>query len=465
MRVIPFVGACLTLLGAVGCGGSKLVMNDGVVPPKAPVRLMATTATGSTELAAKMTEALANKGYGILDQTRTTSLLSKLDIENADITDPQILATLKARRIDAVLKIVAEMIPDHPTLLDKVRVTVSDTDGGQLLSSFDWTNSWGGMPNSPADGSMRMTVAEAATALAAAVARQLGAPGPKSSVYTQDLVATQGAKAVSPAPAAPAPKAEPSSDVDRVAPRGGERSDDFALVIGIDEYQSLPKADYGVRDAKTVRRHLAALGVPERNIISLEGSAATGGKLRSYLEQWLPRNVKPTSTVFVYYSGHGAPDPTNGDAYLVPWDADPMFLATTAYPLKQFYGDLTKLKAKRVIVALDSCFSGAGGRSVLAKGARPLVIKVDDSVPPADNLVVLAAASSSEITGTLDDQGHGIFTYYFLKGLSGAAKNGAGQVTPASLYDYLKPRVQDEARRQNREQTPTIAGGQNGEPL
>ena len=251
----------------------------------------------------------------------------------------------------------------------------------------------------------------------------------------------------------PPEKREPVSDVDSPKPGGAARPDDFALVIGIDEYQTLPKAEFGVRDAQTVRKHFEALGVPPRNIISLEGSQATGGKLKSYLQQWLPRNVKPESTLFVYYSGHGAPDPTSGDAYLVPWDADPMFLETTAYPLKKFYSELAALKAKRVLVALDACFSGSGGRSVLAKGARPLVAKVDESVPAAANLTVLAAASGAEITGSRDDQGHGIFTYHFLKGLSGGAR------TPKALFDYLKPRVQDDARRQNREQSPTLAGG------
>lgn len=250
----------------------------------------------------------------------------------------------------------------------------------------------------------------------------------------------------------PPEKKAPVSDVDAPSRRGAERPDDFALVIGVEDYQSLPKADYGARDAQTVRKHFEAMGVPARNIISLEGSQATGSKLKNYLQQWLPRNVKPESTVFVYYSGHGAPDPENGDAYLVPWDADPMFLTTSAYPLKQFYAELSKLKAKRVVVALDACFSGSGGRSVLAKGARPLVSKVDESVPAAANLTVLAAASGTEITGSLDEQGHGIFTYHFLKALQG------GAATPRGLYDYLKPRVQDDARRQNREQSPTLAG-------
>ena len=297
------------------------------------------------------------------------------------------------------------------------------------------------------------------------MARYLIAHGARLTSHDQEMVARFPDLLQTPRPApraevaarGPVPAAS-SSDVDAAPPPRAERPDDFALVIGIEEYQSLPKADYGVRDAEAARRHLAALGVPERNIVSLTGPAATVGKLKSYLQEWLPRNVKPASTVFVYYSGHGAPDPASGDAYLVPWDGDPMFLSSTALPLKQVYGDLAKLKAKRVVVALDACFSGAGGRSVLAKGARPLVVKVDEAVPASDKLTVFAAASGSEITGSLDEQGHGIFTYYFLKGLSGAARSASGAVTPKSLYDYLKPRVEDEARRQNREQTPTLAG-------
>ena len=260
--------------------------------------------------------------------------------------------------------------------------------------------------------------------------------------------------------ALPPEKKESSSDIDAPARRGAERPDDFALVIGIEEYQSVPKADFGARDAKTVRRHLEALGFPARNIISLEGSQATGSKLRSYLEEWLPLNVKPTSTLFVYYSGHGAPDAKTGDAYLVPWDGDPKFLKSTALPLKKFYADLAKTKAKRVIVALDACFSGAGGRSVLAQGARPLVAKMAELTPTEGRITILAAASGDEITGTLQEQSHGLFTYHLLKGLSADPKASA-----QSLFDYLKPRVQDDARRENRDQTPVLAGASLSAPL
>jgi hypothetical protein len=254
--------------------------------------------------------------------------------------------------------------------------------------------------------------------------------------------------------AAPAAPAEPSysSDADEPSFKLPERPDDFALVVGITKYQNLPPAEFAERDAQAVRRHLLALGYPERNVIFLTGAKAGRTGMEKYLGTWLPLNVKPDSKVFVYFSGHGAPDPATGRAYLVPWDGDAQFLKATAYPIQRLYRELDALKAKQVLLAMDACFSGAGGRSVLARGARPLVTEVDQSLPPGGKLVVLAAAGGDEITGTAPDQGHGLFTYYLLQGLD----RSRGEATMKGLYDYLLPRVQDAARRDGRQQTPAL---------
>ncbi|MFI5347710.1 MAG: ankyrin repeat domain-containing protein, partial [Elusimicrobiota bacterium] len=255
-----------------------------------------------------------------------------------------------------------------------------------------------------------------------------------------------------------------SSDVDRPRYKLPENPKDFALVIGIDKYKSLPEAKYAERDAVIMRDHLIAMGYPRRNVVLLTGDNATRTGIQKYLEEWLPRNVSADSAVFFYYSGHGAPDPKTGESFLVPWDGDASFLRSTAYPLTQLYSSLGKLKARMVLVALDSCFSGAGGHSILADGARPLVAKIDMAVVPKGPLIVFTAASGDEITSTIDDQGHGMFTYYLLKGISGAAKDDSGVITTKSLFDYLKPHVQDDARRQNREQTPLLLGSHGSAP-
>jgi hypothetical protein len=256
----------------------------------------------------------------------------------------------------------------------------------------------------------------------------------------------------------PAPQKQIVSDVDKPAFKFKEDPERFALVVGIERYKDLPAADFAERDADAMRQTLLAMGYPERNVVELKGAEATIASLRKYLDEWLPRNARKNSTVFFYFSGHGAPDVENGSAYLVPWDGDASYLKSTAYSVKRLYAGLGALGAKSVLVALDACFSGAGGRSVLAKGARPLVTTVDFGAAPSGKLTVFSAASGAQITSMLENQGHGAFTYYFLKGLGGAAKNRSGAVTAKGLQDYLAPQVEDAARRQNREQTPLLQG-------
>jgi uncharacterized caspase-like protein len=180
--------------------------------------------------------------------------------------------------------------------------------------------------------------------------------------------------------------------------------------------------------------------------------------MTKYFEKWLPNNVEKGSTVFVYYSGHGAPNPKTGDAYLVPYDGDPSFIDETGYSLKRMYAALGKLPAKKIIVALDSCFSGAGGRSVIAKGSRPLVMNLQTATALAANMTVLSASSGEQTSSTYDEKGHGLFTYFMLKGIKDEnVVKPDGSIAINDLFDYIKPQVERIARKQyNNEQSPQL---------
>ena len=236
----------------------------------------------------------------------------------------------------------------------------------------------------------------------------------------------------------------------------------YAIVIGIESYrQKLPKADFATQDARLVADYLInAMGYPEENVITLLNDHASNVDLAKYFEKWLPNNVEAGSSVFIYFSGHGAPNPRTGDAYLVPYDGDPSFIDHTGYSLKRMYEALGKLPAKEIIVALDSCFSGAGGRSVLAEGARPLVMNLQSSFALSKNMTVMAAASGDQISSTYKDKGHGLFTYFMLKGIKNEdVVKPDGSVAISDLFDYLKPQVERIARKQyNNEQTPQLIG-------
>jgi hypothetical protein len=239
----------------------------------------------------------------------------------------------------------------------------------------------------------------------------------------------------------------------------------YAIVIGIENYrQKLPKADFAVGDAKLVSEYLSkVMGYPEENVVTLLNDHATHIDLVKYFEKWLPNNVENGGTVFVYYSGHGAPNTKTGDAYLVPYDGDPSFIEQTGYPLKKLYKSLNKLQAKEIIVALDSCFSGAGARSVIAKGARPLVMNLQSNMILSKNMTVLSASSGDQTSSTYDEKGHGLFTYFMLKGIKNEdVIKQDGSIKMDDLFDYIKPQVERIARKQyNNEQTPQLIGATN----
>ncbi|MEI8172959.1 MAG: caspase family protein [Deltaproteobacteria bacterium] len=252
------------------------------------------------------------------------------------------------------------------------------------------------------------------------------------------------------------------SDVDELPSTATKpNKNSYAIVIGIENYrQKLPKADFASHDAKIISEYLTKImGYPEENVITLLNDRALKSDMEKYFDRWLNNNVEENGRVFIYYSGHGAPNTKTGDAYLVPYDGDPTFIAETGYPISRLYESLGKLKAREITVVLDSCFSGAGGRSVLAKGAKPLVITIN-TPNIKKNIAVMTASSGDQISSAYEEQGHGLFTYFMLKGIKNEdVVKPDGSIKMDDLFSYIKPQVERIARKQyNNEQTPQLIG-------
>ncbi len=280
---------------------------------------------------------------------------------------------------------------------------------------------------------------------------------------------SQGFRIIEPAPAVAVASPESAedrsdrSDVDTVPvlnPR--PRTQGHAVVVGVESYRErLAPADYAAHDARIVSKYLTeVLGYPEENVALLVNENATQADFHKYFESWLPNRVETTDSVFVYFSGHGAPSVKTGEAYLVPYDGDPQYLDKTGYPLSMLYEYLNRLPAKEVLVVLDSCFSGAGGRSVIAKGMRPIVLSVENPLLAQGKTVVLGASAGEQVANTYQEQRHGLLTYFFLKGLRGAGdQNRDGAIELVELYSYLRPNVMRTARREfNNDQVPQLFG-------
>jgi hypothetical protein len=251
-----------------------------------------------------------------------------------------------------------------------------------------------------------------------------------------------------------------TSDVDRFVPHSDSRRPDaLAVVLGVEEYLQAPAATYSAEDARTAARYFEhALGIPAQRIQLLLNEDVTLGQLHRIFgrDGWLARRVDHETEVFVFFAGHGVSSTDAFDPYLIPADGDLNYIRQTGFPLDLLIDSLAALGARSSMVFLDACFSGItrDGRT-LFEGSRPLVIS-----PVREQLAgvsVFSAAKGTQIAGSLDEQGHGLFSYYLFKGLGGAADlDRDSRIHAGELRLYLEETVPRAAADLDREQTPSI---------
>jgi uncharacterized caspase-like protein len=233
----------------------------------------------------------------------------------------------------------------------------------------------------------------------------------------------------------------------------------YALIVGIDQYRDAPPALGARRDAEQFAEMArTTLGIRPDNLRIALDDRASRSDLQKHLD-WLKKNVPAGGRIVFFYSGHGAPDAAQGTPYLLPYDGDPNAVTSTAIPLSDVLKSLAESRAQEVVAFVDSCFSGAGGRSVLPAGARPLV-RVKET-RPSTRMAVLSASAAHEIAGPGTERAGGVFTKYLLQAIGGgqADMDGDAQVSLREVTDWVTPRVTREAKREGRDQTPTLIVG------
>jgi hypothetical protein len=251
--------------------------------------------------------------------------------------------------------------------------------------------------------------------------------------------------------------------------------DQWAVVIGAGRYESpeVPRLRYTVPDAEGLYQILIGpAGFKQEHVLLLTDRTERKPTLRNIkwaLGTFLARSAKKDDTVFIFFAGHGAPEvdqqgvERDGLAkYLVPIDAEPDDLYSTALPMDELQTIFNRIEAERVVVFLDACYSGAaGGRTFASKKTRAM--NVDDlfleRLTRSKGRAILTASRSAEVSLELPELGHGVFTYYLMQGLKGAADlNHDGIVTLQELYEYLEQQVTQKARSVGGNQHPVMKG-------
>ncbi|UZR94928.1 caspase family protein [Chondrinema litorale] len=259
------------------------------------------------------------------------------------------------------------------------------------------------------------------------------------------------------------------SDVDTDIPKTDQvNKHAIAVVIGNKDYanQDVPSVDYALNDAQAMKKYLVnAFGFKEENILYFEN--ATQGNFNSvfgsesnYKGRLYDLVIPDESDVFVFYSGHGAPDLDSKTGYFVPVDCDPAAVALNGYSTEVFYRNLSQIPYKSLTVVLDACFSGASEKGMLIRNASPIFINAENKVLNDEKSVVITSSEGDQISSWYPEKYHSLMTYYFLKALQGQAdENKDGDISVIEIGAYLKGNISPMSRRlHRRDQNPQING-------
>lgn len=244
--------------------------------------------------------------------------------------------------------------------------------------------------------------------------------------------------------------------------------DKYAVIVGISKYKNggtgLTNLKYASRDALAFRDFLespAGGSFPKENVQTLFDEDATSQNLRSALFTFLTK-PRPQDLVVIYFAGHGAPDPNDSrNLYLLTYDTQPDDMGGTAFLMSDLQDVFDRiLKAKHVITLIDSCHSyGISGERFGSKQNNLSNQYLERYASTADRAVITASdVSELSLEGEQWGGGHGVFTYFVLKGLQNdeADANKDGTVTAGELFSYLSDRV---PQATNHQQNPRAVPG------
>ena len=201
-----------------------------------------------------------------------------------------------------------------------------------------------------------------------------------------------------------------------------------ALVVGIDAYPNGNDLHGCVNDATQVASVVERNGDggPNFDVRPLLSSFDAVGAERMYAAV-VDLFSGPADTVLLYFAGHGILNDETNTGYLITQDgknpnwgvslAEVLELANRAYPT-----------IKSTVIILDTCHAGYAGEApgLTTQGAVSFI---------GNGVTILTACHRRGTAAELD--GHGAFTSILLDGLSGAAADIMGRITPASLYAHV----------------------------
>lgn len=206
-----------------------------------------------------------------------------------------------------------------------------------------------------------------------------------------------------------------------------------ALVIGIDQYQTISRLYGCVNDARAVASRLERNEDRSRNfdVRAIFGDDPNDLLTRDELRNAVDELFKGDGEVALFYfAGHGHIEATGG--YLCAGDCKSGHDGVALSDIMTF-ANASGFRNK--IIVLDSCHGGIAGNHP----AQTAMAELHDGV------TVLTASTAEQYAS--EKNGSGVFTTLFVDALDGGAANLVGDVTPGSVYAHIDQSLWSWAQR------------------
>ncbi|GAX45691.1 hypothetical protein NIES4075_67120 [Tolypothrix sp. NIES-4075] len=227
----------------------------------------------------------------------------------------------------------------------------------------------------------------------------------------------------------------------------------WALVIGINQYDFLQPLNYAKRDAQLIQEFLCNEAGFEKVFFFSDDSPDISGKstrpyranlLRILRQLFEKPFMEAGDNFWFFFSGHGMRH--NDRDYLMPSDGDPGDIENTAISINFVTERLRRCGADNVVLILDACRS-QGTRAGEGIGRQTA------SMAHQTGVISIFSCSPNEYSYEIDALQQGAFTRALLDGLGIQGKCA----TVERLNQYLSLRVPELVRQhKNARQTPYI---------
>ncbi|BAT54971.1 Peptidase C14, caspase catalytic subunit p20 [Nostoc sp. NIES-3756] len=226
----------------------------------------------------------------------------------------------------------------------------------------------------------------------------------------------------------------------------------WLLLLGVNRYQDekLPSLRYSAVDCQGLAAALAEMTgrFPQKaewvhhDFASQQPTLTT---VRESLSQ-VTRQAQPEDTILFYFSGHGMLEPNSQQAILCLGDTQTDDLLNTGLGLQELLQCLGNSQAQTQLVWLDACHSGnltlMGGKSNHTQPSLPnptpqMVELLRQRARQSKGFYALLSCDTNQQSWEFPELGHGVFTYYLMRGLQGEAADAQGLIDADGLYRYV----------------------------